>query len=167
MDRICVNCAYYQPEMKCSENTAGYSGYGTCLNSRNSGRTTVSVCGTDLACRAGVMVDKTVRPLSAEDIYKSMSPEEKKIVEYMLIGNKVFAEKGYEASMEIINPGSKAQMEAYDRLHDKRKTYHCNRCGCTWKCLPHQNKFSGYGMNEDPYILCANPECRSDDVKEV
>ena len=141
MDRICVNCVYYQPEIKCSEKTAGYSGYGKCLNSRNSGRTAVTVCGTDLACRSGVMVDKTVRPLNGE--------------------------KGCESSMEIINPGSKEQMEDYDRLHDKRKTYHCNRCGCTWKCLPHQNKFSGYGMNEDPYILCANPECRSDDVKEV
>lgn len=163
MDRICANCAYFQPEMKCSENTVGYSGYGTCLNSRNSGRTAVSVLGTDLACRAGVMIDKTVKPLSAKDIYKSMSPAEKKVVEYLLLN----VEKGCEANMEIINPGSKDQMEAYDRLHDKRKTYHCNRCGCTWKCLPHQNKFSSHGMNEDPHVLCANPECRSDDVKEV
>ena len=94
MDRLCVNCVYFRPEMKCSENTVGSTGYGKCLNSKNSGRTAVSIWGMDLACEAGVMVDKTVRRPSAEEIYRSMTPGEKRIVDYMLARERETEQEG-------------------------------------------------------------------------
>lgn len=69
-------------------------------------------------------------------------------------------------SVEILKKGDPKKIEAWERLHDKRKTYGCNRCGCEWRCLWADNKFSSIqDYNGDPDILC--PECWSNDTKEV
>lgn len=142
MDRICVNCAYFQPEVKCSENTVGYSGYGTCLNSRNSGRTAVSVCGTDLACRSGVMVDKTVRRPSKDELEKALNypvkidvSEPKKA--YIIVSGE-YSDFGINAV--FLN---KAEAERAVEIANRRD--------------PHQ----GYSIQEWPIGLSFNPETDS------
>ena len=66
--------------------------------------------------------------------------------------------------MEFLKHGNKAAIELYDKLHDPRKLYLCERCHCTWKCVYSENKFGNSpGPNEGPDVLC--PECGSNKVE--
>lgn len=68
-------------------------------------------------------------------------------------------------AIEIIKNGSQEKIDAWEKAHDKRKTWQCNRCGCEWKCEWKDNKFGSIqDYNGDPDILC--PECGSNDTKE-
>lgn len=71
-------------------------------------------------------------------------------------------------AIELIKELDPKKVEAWDRIHDKRKLYHCKRCGAEWKCEYHENKFGNRthcGFNEDPDILCHC--CGFPTVKEV
>lgn len=69
-------------------------------------------------------------------------------------------------SIEIIKKGDPKKIESWERIHDKRKTYRCERCGCEWKCEWQDNKFGSIqDYNGDPDILCQ--ECGKPTVKEV
>ena len=69
-------------------------------------------------------------------------------------------------AIEIIKELDPKKVEAWDRIHDKRKLYRCERCGAEWKCEYGENKFGPYrGFNEDPDILCQC--CGYPTVKEV
>lgn len=69
-------------------------------------------------------------------------------------------------SVEILKKGDPKKIEAWERLHDKRKLYRCERCGAEWKCEYGENKFgSKHEMNGDPDILCQC--CGFPTVKEV
>lgn len=58
-------------------------------------------------------------------------------------------------AIEILKELDPKKIEAWDRLHDKRKLYHCERCGAEWKCEYHENNFgSKHEFNGDPDILC-------------
>ena len=58
-------------------------------------------------------------------------------------------------AIEIIKELDPKKVEAWDRLHDKRKLYRCERCGAEWKCEYSENKFgSKHEINGDPDILC-------------
>lgn len=71
-------------------------------------------------------------------------------------------------AIEIIKESDPKKVEAWDRIHDKRKLYRCERCGAEWKCEYGENKFRNRkysGYNEDPDILCQR--CGFPTVKEV
>lgn len=69
-------------------------------------------------------------------------------------------------AIEILKEIDPKKVEAWDRLHDKRKLYRCERCGAEWKCEYHENKFgSKHEINGDPDILCQC--CGYPTVKEV
>lgn len=69
-------------------------------------------------------------------------------------------------AIEILKESDPKKVEAWDRIHDKRKLYRCERCGAEWKCEYGENKFHRYhGFNEDPDILCQC--CGHSTVKEV
>ena len=69
-------------------------------------------------------------------------------------------------SIEIVQHGNREDIEAWERAHDKRESYICNRCHCIWKCEWKDNKFgSSHDYNGDPDILC--PECGSNDTSKV
>ena len=69
-------------------------------------------------------------------------------------------------AIEIIKKGSQEKIDAWEKAHDKRKTWRCNRCGCEWKCERKDNKFGSIqDYNGDPDILC--PECGSNDTEEL
>ena len=69
-------------------------------------------------------------------------------------------------AIEILKESDPKKAEAWDRIHDKRKLYRCERCGAEWKCEYGENKFRNrYGPNEDPDILCQR--CDHPTVKEV
>lgn len=71
-------------------------------------------------------------------------------------------------AVEILKKGDPEKIRVWDLLHDKRKTYRCNRCGCEWRCEWKDNKFGDrQEFNGDPDILCQNPECGSNAVEEV
>lgn len=57
-------------------------------------------------------------------------------------------------AIEILKEPNPKKVEAWDRIHDKRKLYRCERCGAEWKCEYGENKFGNCGFNEDPDILC-------------
>lgn len=67
--------------------------------------------------------------------------------------------------IEILKESDPKKVEAWDRIHDKRKLYRCERCGAEWKCEYGENKLRSVGMNEDPDILCQC--CGFPTVKEV
>lgn len=68
-------------------------------------------------------------------------------------------------AIEIIKKGSQEKIDAWEKAHDKRKTWRCNRCGCEWKCEWKDNKFGSIqDYNGDPDILC--PECNGNDTEE-
>ena len=70
------------------------------------------------------------------------------------------------SKIEILKNGDPDKIKAWDALHDPRKVYRCNRCGCEWKCEWHENKFGSFqDYNSDPDILCQ--QCGSNQVKEV
>lgn len=71
-------------------------------------------------------------------------------------------------AIEILKESDSKKVEAWDRIHDKRKLYRCERCGAEWKCEYDENKFAmpalgcfGEGRN----ILCQC--CGFQTVKEV
>lgn len=69
-------------------------------------------------------------------------------------------------AIEILKELDPKKVEAWDRIHDKRKLYRCERCGAEWKCEYHENKFgSKHEINGDPDILCHC--CGFPTVKEV
>lgn len=69
-------------------------------------------------------------------------------------------------SIEIIKHGTEEAIKKYDKVNDKRQSYICNRCGCSWKCDYNDNNFgTAHDYNGDPDILC--PECHCPDTKEV
>lgn len=69
-------------------------------------------------------------------------------------------------AIEILKESNPKKVEAWDRIHDKRKLYRCERCGAEWKCEYHENKFgSTHEINGDPDILCQC--CGRPTVKEV
>ena len=69
-------------------------------------------------------------------------------------------------AIEILKEPDPKKVEAWDRLHDKRNLYRCERCGAEWKCEYHENKFgSKHEINGDPDILCQC--CGFPTVKEV
>lgn len=58
-------------------------------------------------------------------------------------------------AIELIKESDPKKVEAWDRIHDKRKLYRCERCGAEWKCEYSENKFgSKHEINGDPDILC-------------
>ena len=58
-------------------------------------------------------------------------------------------------AIELLKESDPKKVEAWDRIHDKRKLYRCERCGAEWKCEYHENKFgSKHEINGDPDILC-------------
>ena len=69
-------------------------------------------------------------------------------------------------SVEILKNGSEKKIAEWERKHDRRKTWRCERCGCEWKCEWKDNKFgNSHEYNGDPDILC--PECGSNDTVEL
>lgn len=69
-------------------------------------------------------------------------------------------------AIELLKESDPKKVEAWDRLHDKRKHYRCERCGAEWKCEHHENKFgSKHEINGDPDILCQC--CGHPTVKEI
>jgi len=69
-------------------------------------------------------------------------------------------------AIELIKELDHNKVEAWDRIHDKRRLYRCERCGAEWKCEYHENKFGkSHEMNGDPDILCQC--CGFPTVKEV
>ena len=69
-------------------------------------------------------------------------------------------------AIELLKESDPKKVEAWDRIHDKRKLYRCERCGAEWKCEYHENKFgSQHEYNGDPDILCQC--CGSPTAKEV
>lgn len=58
-------------------------------------------------------------------------------------------------SVKILKKSDPKKVEAWDRIHNKRRLYRCERCGAEWKCEHHENKFGkSHEMNGDPDILC-------------
>ena len=59
-------------------------------------------------------------------------------------------------AIEILKESDPKKVEAWDRIHDKRKLCRCERCGAEWKCEYGENKLRSCGnsFNEDPDILC-------------
>lgn len=69
-------------------------------------------------------------------------------------------------AIEFLKESDPKKVEAWDRIHDKRKLYRCERCGAEWKCEYHENKFgSQHEYNGDPDILCQC--CGFPTVKEI
>lgn len=69
-------------------------------------------------------------------------------------------------SIEILKNGSLEKIAEWERKHDRRKTWRCERCGCEWKCEWKDNHFGSIqDYNGDPDILC--PECGSNDTGEL
>lgn len=68
--------------------------------------------------------------------------------------------------VELIKEMDPKKVEAWDRLHDKRKVFRCERCGAEWKCEYGANTFgTSHEPNGDPDILCQC--CGFPTVKEV
>lgn len=58
-------------------------------------------------------------------------------------------------AIEILKELDPMKVIAWDRIHDMRKLYRCERCGAEWKCEPGENKFGkSHEYNGDPDILC-------------
>lgn len=69
-------------------------------------------------------------------------------------------------AIEIIKESDPMKAIDWDRIHDERKHYRCERCGAEWMCEYHENKFgSSHEFNGDPDILCQR--CGHPTVKEV
>lgn len=69
-------------------------------------------------------------------------------------------------AIELIKESDPMKVDAWYRIHDKRKLYRCERCGAEWKCEYRENKFgSKHEINGDPDILCQC--CGFPTVKEV
>ena len=70
------------------------------------------------------------------------------------------------SKIEIIKHGSQKKIAEYDAIHDRRKLYRCDRCGCEWKCEYKDNEFgSSHEYNGDPDILCQY--CESNTVSLI
>lgn len=70
------------------------------------------------------------------------------------------------SKVELLKEMDPKKVEAWDKLHDKRKVYRCERCGAEWKCEYADNKFGNiYANNGDSDILCQC--CGFSTVKEV
>lgn len=68
--------------------------------------------------------------------------------------------------VEILKQMDPKKVVTWDRIHDKRKTYRCERCGAEWKCEYGANTFGiSHELNGDPDILCQC--CGFPTVKEV
>ena len=68
--------------------------------------------------------------------------------------------------VELLKQMDPKKVEEWDRIHDKRKHYRCERCGAEWKCEYMANKFGpAQEYNGDPDILCQC--CNYPTVKEV
>lgn len=68
--------------------------------------------------------------------------------------------------VELLKEMDPKKVEAWDRLHDKRKVFRCERCGAEWKCEYGANTFGkSHEPNGDPDILCQC--CGFPTVKEV
>lgn len=69
-------------------------------------------------------------------------------------------------AIELLKKLDPKKAESWDRIHDKRKLYRCERCGAEWKCEYGENKFGqSHEYNGDPDILCQR--CDHPTVKEV
>lgn len=70
------------------------------------------------------------------------------------------------SKVELLKELDPEKVEAWDKLHDKRKVYRCERCGAEWKCEYKDNIFGkAHECNGDPDILCQC--CGFPTVKEV
>lgn len=68
--------------------------------------------------------------------------------------------------IELLKEMDPEKVMAWDRIHDKRKHYRCERCGAEWKCEYGANTFGiAHEYNGDPDILCQC--CGFPTVKEV
>lgn len=69
--------------------------------------------------------------------------------------------------IEILKNSDPKKIAQWERAHDKRNHYRCERCGAEWKCMYGDNKFGSIqDYNGDPPdILCQC--CGSPTVKEV
>lgn len=57
--------------------------------------------------------------------------------------------------VELLKEMDPKKVEAWDRLHDKRKVFRCERCGAEWKCEYGANTFgTSHEPNGNPDILC-------------
>lgn len=69
-------------------------------------------------------------------------------------------------AIELLKKLDPKKVEDWDRIHDKRRLYRCERCGAEWKCEYNENKFGkSHEMNGDPDILCQC--CGFPTVKEI
>lgn len=71
------------------------------------------------------------------------------------------------AKIEILKDSDPKKIAQWERAHDKRKHYRCERCGAEWRCEYFDNKFGSTRSyyNDDPDILCQR--CGKATVKEV
>lgn len=70
------------------------------------------------------------------------------------------------SKVELLKELDPKKVEAWDKLHDERKVYRCERCGAEWKCEYKDNIFGkSHEYNGDPDILCQC--CGFLTVKEV
>lgn len=68
--------------------------------------------------------------------------------------------------VELLKEMDPKKVEAWDRVHDKRKVFRCERCGAEWKCEYGANTFgTSHEPNGDPDILCQC--CGFPTVREV
>jgi hypothetical protein len=75
-------------------------------------------------------------------------------------------ERIMNSKVELLKELDPKKVEAWDKLHDKRKVYRCERCGAEWKCEYADNKFGNlYANDGDSGILCQC--CGFPTVKEV
>lgn len=59
------------------------------------------------------------------------------------------------SKVELLKELDPKKVEAWDKAHDTRKVYRCERCGAEWKCEYKDNKFGkSHEQNGDPDILC-------------
>lgn len=69
-------------------------------------------------------------------------------------------------AIELLKESDPKKVKAWDRIHDKRKLYRCERCGAEWKCEYNENNFGQkHEFYENPDILC--PCCGFPTVEEV
>lgn len=69
-------------------------------------------------------------------------------------------------AVELLKEMDPDKVIAWDKLHDKRKLYRCERCCAEWKCEYGENILGkSHEMNGDPDILCQC--CGFPTVKEV
>lgn len=58
------------------------------------------------------------------------------------------------SNIEILKRPDPEAIERWNRLHDKKNTYQCQRCGAEWRCEYKDNKFGSLIYVSRENILC-------------